>query len=218
MRNFLSLIGKICLFIIFILLSQLPLLPLISGQIVARYPMWIIAPLIIVCYLILIGILFYTVKRTTGKSPFKKVTGKNIRFILAAYVVMILAKGILLTLMTKFYHQTISANDQAINSLVTDKTALLMTILVVVLVPITEELLYRGVFTSFFFKNQPFWQVAISGVIFGLMHSSTNFISALVYVTMGWILAYVYVHTRNLSNSLTLHILNNAPFIAVLFN
>lgn len=213
MRNFLSLLGKIFLFIIFIVLSQLPLLLIES-----HYSMGIIAPLVILCYLILIGILFYIVKRTTGKSPFKKVTGKNIRFILAAYVVMILAKGILLTLMTKFYHQTISANDQAINSLVTDKTALLMTILVVVLVPITEELLYRGVFTSFFFKNQPFWQVAISGVIFGLMHSSTNFISALIYVTMGWILAYVYVHTKNLSNSLTLHILNNAPFISVLFN
>ncbi|OQQ79466.1 CPBP family intramembrane glutamic endopeptidase [Ligilactobacillus salivarius] len=213
MRNFLSLLGKIFLFIVFIVLSQLPLL-LIEGH----YSMGIIAPLVILCYLILIGILFYIVKRVKGVSPLKKITGKNIRFILAAYVVMILAKGILLTLMTKFYHQTISANDQAINSLVTDKTSLLMTILVVVLVPITEELLYRGVFTSFFFKNQPFWQVAISGVIFGLMHSSTNFISALIYVTMGWILAYVYVHTKNLSNSLTLHILNNAPFIAVLFN
>ena len=213
MRNFLSLLGKIFLFIVFIVLSQLPLLLIES-----HYSMGIIAPLVILCYLILIGILFYIVKRVKGESPFKKITGKNVRFILAAYVVMILAKGILLTLMTKFYHQTISANDQAINSLVTDKTALLMTILVVVLVPITEELLYRGVFTSFFFKNQPFWQVAISGVIFGLMHSSTNFISTLVYVTMGWILAYVYVHTRNLSNSLTLHILNNAPFIAVLFN
>ena len=213
MRNFLSLLGKIFLFIVFIVLSQLPLLLIES-----HYSMEIIAPLVILCYLILIGILFYIVKRVKGESPFKKITGKNVRFILAAYVVMILAKGILLTLMTKFYHQTISANDQAINSLVTDKTSLLMTILVVVLVPITEELLYRGVFTSFFFKNQPFWQVAMSGVIFGLMHSSTNFISALVYVTMGWILAYVYVHTRNLSNSLTLHILNNAPFIAVLFN
>lgn len=213
MRNFLSLLGKIFLFIVFIVLSQLPLLLIES-----HYSMGIIAPLVILCYLILIGILFYIVKRVKGELPFKKITGKNVRFILAAYVVMILAKGILLTLMTKFYHQTISANDQAINSLVTDKTALLMTILVVVLVPITEELLYRGVFTSFFFKNQPFWQVAMSGVIFGLMHSSTNFISALVYVTMGWILAYVYVHTKNLSNSLTLHILNNAPFIAVLFN
>lgn len=213
MRNFLSLIGKICLFIIFILLSQLPLLLIES-----HYSMGIIAPLVILCYLILIGILLYIVKRVKGESPFKKITGKNVRFILAAYVVMILAKGFLLTLMTKVYHQTISANDQAINSLVTDKTSLLMTILVVVLVPITEELLYRGVFTSFFFKSQPFWQVAMSGVIFGLMHSSTNFISTLVYVTMGWILAYVYVHTRNLSNSLTLHILNNAPFIAVLFN
>ncbi|MBL1069574.1 CPBP family intramembrane glutamic endopeptidase [Ligilactobacillus salivarius] len=213
MRNFLSLLGKIFLFIVFIVLSQLPLLLIKS-----HYSMGIITPLVILCYLILIGILLYIVKRVKGELPFKKITGKNVRFILAAYVVMILAKGILLTLMTKFYHQTISANDQAINSLVTDKTALLMTILVVVLVPITEELLYRGVFTSFFFKNQPFWQVAMSGVIFGLMHSSTNFISALVYVTMGWILAYVYVHTRNLSNSLTLHILNNAPFIAVLFN
>ena len=213
MRNFLSLLGKIFLFIVFIVLSQLPLLLIES-----HYSMGIIAPLVILCYLILIGILFYIVKRVKGELPFKKITGKNVRFILAAYVVMILAKGILLTLMTKFYHQTISANDQAINSLVTDKTALLMTILVVVLVPITEELLYRGVFTSFFFKNQPFWQVAISGVIFGLMHSSTNFISALIYVTMGWILAYVYVHTKNLSNSLTLHILNNAPFISVLFN
>ena len=213
MRNFLSLLGKIFLFIVFIVLSQLPLL-LIEGH----YSMRIIAPLVILCYLILIGILFYIVKRLKGESPFKKVTGKNIRFILAAYVVMILAKGILLTLMTKVYHQTTSANDKALNALVTDRTAVLMTILVVVLVPITEELLYRGVFTSFFFKNQPFWQVAMSGVIFGLMHSSTNFISALVYVTMGWILAYVYVHTKNLSNSLILHILNNAPFIAVLFN
>ncbi|QIG37189.1 Membrane-bound protease, CAAX family [Ligilactobacillus salivarius] len=213
MRNFLSLLGKIFLFVVFIVLSQLPLLLIES-----HYSMRIIAPLVILCYLILIGILFYIVKRLKGESPFKKVTGKNIRFILAAYVVMILAKGILLTLMTKVYHQTTSANDKALNALVTDRTAILMTILVVVLVPITEELLYRGVFTSFFFKNQPFWQVAMSGVIFGLMHSSTNFISALVYVTMGWILAYVYVHTKNLSNSLTLHILNNAPFIAVLFN
>ena len=213
MRNFLSLLGKIFLFIVFIVLSQLPLLLIES-----HYSMGIIAPLVILCYLILIGILFYIVKRVKGELPFKKITGKNVRFILAAYVVMILTKGILLTLMTKVYHQTTSANDKALNALVTDRTALLMTILVVVLVPITEELLYRGVFTSFFFKNQPFWQVAMSGVIFGLMHSSTNFISALVYVTMGWILAYVYVHTKNLSNSLTLHILNNAPFIAVLFN
>ncbi|MFR0571252.1 CPBP family intramembrane glutamic endopeptidase [Ligilactobacillus salivarius] len=213
MRNFLSLLGKIFLFIVFIVLSQLPLLLIES-----HYSMGIIAPLVILCYLILIGILLYIVKRVKGELPFKKITGKNVRFILAAYVVMILAKGILLTLMTKFYHQTISANDKALNALVTDRTAVLMTILVVVLVPITEELLYRGVFTSFFFKNQPFWQVAMSGVIFGLMHSSTNFISALIYVTMGWILAYVYVHTKNLSNSLTLHILNNAPFISVLFN
>ena len=213
MRNFLSLLGKIFLFIVFIVLSQLPLLLIES-----HYSMGIIAPLVILCYLILIGILLYIVKRVKGESPFKKITGKNVRFILASYVVMILAKGILLTLMTKVYHQTTSANDKALNDLVTDRTAVLMTILVVVLVPITEELLYRGVFTSFFFKNQPFWQVAMSGVIFGLMHSSTNFISTLVYVTMGWILAYVYVHTRNLSNSLTLHILNNAPFIAVLFN
>ena len=213
MRNFLSLLGKIFLFIVFIVLSQLPLLLIES-----HYSMGIIAPLVILCYLILIVILFYIVKRVKGESPFKKITGKNVRFIFEAYVDMILAKGILLTLMTKVYHQTTSANDKALNALVTDRTAILMTILVVVLVPITEELLYRGVFTSFFFKNQPFWQVAMSGVIFGLMHSSTNFISTLVYVTMGWILAYVYVHTKNLSNSLTLHILNNAPFIAVLFN
>ena len=184
MRNFLSLLGKIFLFIVFIVLSQLPLLLIES-----HYSMGIIAPLVILCYLILIVILFYIVKRVKGESPFKKITGKNVRFILAAYVVMILAKGILLTLMTKVYHQTTSANDKALNALVTDRTAILMTILVVVLVPITEELLYRGVFTSFFFKNQPFWQVAMSGVIFGLMHSSTNFISTLVYVTMGWILS-----------------------------
>ena len=213
MRNFLSLLGKIFLFIVFIVLSQLPLLLIES-----HYSMGIIAPLVILCYLILIVILFYIVKRVKGESPFKKITGKNVRFILAAYVVMILAKGILLTLMTKVYHQTTSANDKALNALVTDRTAVLMTILVVVLVPITEELLYRGVFTSFFFKKQPFWQVAMSGIIFGLMHSSTNFISALVYVTMVWILAYFYVHTKNLYNSLTLQILNNSPFIAVLLN
>ena len=111
MRNFLSLLGKIFLFIVFIVLSQLPLLLIES-----HYSMGIIAPLVILCYLRLIGILLYIVKRVKGESPFKKITGKNVRFILAAYVVMILAKGILLTLMTKVYHQTTSANDKALNA------------------------------------------------------------------------------------------------------
>ena len=52
MRNFLSLLGKIFLFIVFIVLSQLPLLLIES-----HYSMGIIAPLVILCYLILIGIL-----------------------------------------------------------------------------------------------------------------------------------------------------------------
>src|SRR5699024_2827674 len=58
----------------------------------------------------------------------------------------------------------------------------------------------------------------MSGVIFGLMHSSTNLFSALDYVTMCWILAYVYVHTKNLFNILTLLILFYALFISVFFN
>src|SRR5699024_12454848 len=97
--------------------------------------MGIIAPLVILCYLILIGILLYIVKHVKGESQFKKITGKNIRLILAAYVVMIFAKGILLTLILKVYNKTTNANNKALNALLTDRTTLLMISLFVVLVP-----------------------------------------------------------------------------------
>ncbi|MGP0386221.1 lysostaphin resistance A-like protein [Streptococcus pneumoniae] len=80
------------------------------------------------------------------------------------------------------------------------------------LAPIAEELIYRGVLMTTFFKNSPWYgDVLLSAIIFGYIH--INFaltpLAFFIYASGGLILALLYRMTKNLYYPILVHILIN---------
>lgn len=78
--------------------------------------------------------------------------------------------------------------------------------------PIAEELIYRGVLMTTFFKNSPWYgDILLSAIIFGCIH--INFaltpLAFFIYASGGLILALLYRMTKNLYYPIVLHILIN---------
>lgn len=217
MHTILKYCGNILLFIILILSTQIPLL-LLNILFKNENPHIILGwILVIASYLLIIFGVNHLIKKKTHQAAFKALRLSDFRFSLMMFVVIILFKGLFLQVLAQLPTKQTFTNDKALLSLVNHHNLLLMAITIVILGPIAEELIFRGYFFNTFFKNNPWAQILISGLIFGLLHSPTNLIIAVIYIVMGWILGFTYYKRQNLSASLTTHILNNAPFIFALF-
>lgn len=104
-----------------------------------------------------------------------------------------------------------TANDAAIEKLfkISVNTSFMMVFMTAIAAPVVEELVFRGFLMDYFFTDQPIFAILLSGLIFGSIHASTNFISWLMYVVMGIILAATYNKEKNLAANISLHFLNN---------
>lgn len=84
--------------------------------------------------------------------------------------------------------------------------------LIVCFAPIAEELIYRGVIMTTFFKNSPWYgDVLLSAIIFGYIHINSALIplAFFIYASGGFILALLYRMTKNLYYPILVHILIN---------
>ena len=78
--------------------------------------------------------------------------------------------------------------------------------------PITEELIYRGVLMTTFFKNSPWYgDVLLSAIIFGYIHINFTLtpLAFFIYASGGLILALLYRMTKNLYYPILVHIFIN---------
>lgn len=83
----------------------------------------------------------------------------------------------------------------------------LVLLVVVVIGPIVEEIIFRKVFIDRMSLYGDRLAIAVSSVLFGLFHGN---IAQLVYATaLGVILGYVYTRTRKIKYSIILHMLIN---------
>jgi len=83
-----------------------------------------------------------------------------------------------------------------------------MAIAVILVAPIFEEALLRGVILrGFLRKLSPTWAIVISGLIFGVMHLHPVHIFFASIV--GFALGYVYYRTRSLGLVILIHFINN---------
>ena len=85
-------------------------------------------------------------------------------------------------------------------------------LIVCFIAPIAEELIYRGVLMTTFFKNSPWYgDVLLSAIIFGYIH--INFaltpLAFFIYASGGLILALLYRMTKNLYYPILVHIFIN---------
>lgn len=112
-----------------------------------------------------------------------------------------------------------STNDNvAALELVAKNNIVILVFFTIVVAPILEEILFRGIFMNWFFVNNSLVSVILSGIVFGYVHApfspGTDWIYALSKVLLGIILAAVYARTKNIKANITVHFLNN--FLAIL--
>lgn len=94
----------------------------------------------------------------------------------------------------------------------------------VILTPIAEEIVFRGIIlTSILKKNTVIFSIALSSLFFSIIHLNfLNPIDSLVKIphtfTLGLIAGYVYYRTMNLIYPIILHILYNSVALAYLLN
>lgn len=109
--------------------------------------------------------------------------------------------------------------DSIANDIDFDKTAfaaVLTFLAIVVLAPVCEETLFRGLFFGALRGSLGFWPSAlISGVLFGAIHLTNGDLSVAVLLAFfGVLLAWLYERTGSLGPPIALHTLNNS--IAIL--
>lgn len=128
------------------------------------------------------------------------------------WICVILGENLLARLNQAIYHQSSTANNDAIRQIMgsSHQALILMSLAAVILSPIAEELIFRGILMNLFFKPDAYWMpIVLSGLLFTLAHSSTTPISYLIYFYMGAVFAYIYRRTGRLTNTILLHALNN---------
>lgn len=158
-------------------------------------------------YVAVTFILFtYLQRRHPERKIIWRPKGKEINTIIIGFIVIMSAKLIIGSFITQ---QT--ANDAAIEKLfkISVNTSFMMAFMTAIAAPVVEELVFRGFLMDYFFTDQPIFAILLSGLIFGSIHASTNFISWLMYVVMGIILAATYNKEKNLAANISLHFLNN---------
>ena len=108
-----------------------------------------------------------------------------------------------------------TSNQIALNELteMTGRQELPYLLLIVCLLgPITEELVYRGVLMNTFLKDSPWYgDVLLSACIFGYVHVSSGLtpLAFFTYASGGTILALLYRKTHSLYYPILLHIMIN---------
>lgn len=94
---------------------------------------------------------------------------------------------------------------------------ILLSIMLGVLAPIAEEIIFRGIIPQKIFKGYESWGYIIGGLIFAIFHGPTNIMSFVIYGGASVILTLLACRTRRLEVSIAVHMINNGlPAILML--
>ena len=90
--------------------------------------------------------------------------------------------------------------------------------MIVIVAPIGEELLFRGLMLFPGDRLETSWlRVILSAILFGAIHGPTDIYSAYTYIGMGLIFAVASKYTRSVETGMIYHFLNNlVGFIAIM--
>ena len=94
---------------------------------------------------------------------------------------------------------------------------ILLPIMLGVLAPIVEEIIFRGILPLKIFKGYEGWGYIVGGLLFALFHGPTNIVSFVIYAVSSVILTLLAYRTRRLEVSIAVHMINNGlPAIIML--
>lgn len=145
---------------------------------------------------------------------FQKGDGKRISLsILGMFLISILGTALL-----RWVNGEVTTANQA--SLIEEfqrGNGILLPIMLGVLAPIVEEIIFRGILPLKIFKGYEGWGYIVGGLLFALFHGPTNIVSFVIYAFSSVILTLLAYRTRRLEVSIAVHMINNGlPAIIML--
>lgn len=139
-----------------------------------------------------------------------------IKYIPVSYILFLLGSVVV----EKIFGMSEAANQMAVESLFNHVPPWQLFLMIVIVAPITEELLFRGLILFPGNRLDTSWvRVIISSLLFGLIHILTDVdvYTFYTYVGMGFIFTYAAKRTNSIEASIVYHMLNNLlGFFAIL--
>ena len=137
---------------------------------------------------------------------------KDLARLVLSYLV-IFATNLLGSLLLRLTNEVTTSNQSILNGLVQNSSLISTFFLLVLIAPICEEILCRGIIPKKIFRGKEKLGFVVGAIVFTLLHMPTNLPSVIIYGGMSTVLTWTAYKTERLEMSILLHmILNGIAF------
>ena len=166
---------------------------------------------------IVVLVLFIIGARKTKLATFNLsfFKAKDLARLVLSYLV-IFATNLLGSALLRMMNETTTSNQSNINDLVQNSSLISSFFLLVLIAPICEEILCRGVIPKKLFRGKENVGYIVGAIIFALLHLPTNLPSLLIYGGMSTVLTWTVYKTQRLEMSILLHMIVNGVVFCLL--
>ena len=137
---------------------------------------------------------------------------KDLARLVLSYLV-IFATNLLGSLLLRLTNEGTTSNQSILNGLVQNSSLISTFFLLVLIAPICEEILCRGIIPKKIFRGKEKLGFVVGAIVFALLHMPTYLPSVIIYGGMSTVLTWTAYKTERLEMSILLHmILNGIAF------
>ena len=198
----------VLIFLIGLVLSQLPLI--LSALLSARqFPLLQSGLLVALLSVAILTVFIFSARKTeiaTFNLSFFK--AKDLARLVLSYLV-IFTSNLFGSALLRLMNESTTSNQSTINNLVQNSSLISSFFLLVLIAPICEEILCRGIIPKKIFRGKEKLGYLVGAVVFALLHTPTNLPSLLIYGGMSTVLTWTVYRTERLEMSILLHMIVN---------
>lgn len=133
---------------------------------------------------------------------------KDLARLVLSYLV-IFATNLLGSALLRMMNETTTSNQSILNGLVQNSSLISTFFLIVLVAPICEEILCRGIIPQKIFRGKEKLGFVVGAIVFALLHMPTNLPSVIIYGGMSTVLTWTAYKTERLEMSILLHMILN---------
>lgn len=160
--------------------------------------------------IMIIVLILYLLKRQ-GVDFFKSSewNARQIMTTIGLAVGCVLINTLIDELIIRIQPQFDTVNQLALVDMFNNSGLFTMFVMLVILAPIAEEIMIRGIFIGVLFREKPYLGLIVSSLVFSFLHGPTDVLSFITYVVPGLTLGLIYIKTDRLITPIVGHMLNN---------
>ena len=198
----------VLIFLIGLVLSQLPLIlsALLSTRQFPLLQSGLLVALLSIAVLTIFVISARKAQLATFNISFFK--AKDLARLVLSYLV-IFTNNLFGSTLLRLMNESTTSNQSTINNLVQNSSLISSFFLLVLIAPVCEEILCRGIIPKKIFRGKEKIGFIVGAVVFTLLHTPTNLPSLLIYGGMSTVLTWTAYRTERLEMSILLHMIVN---------